>query len=82
MGQAISEHGRLEKSLAPLEKERKNLSECLLSESGHATMAVTEKVIQGVRLNLYGAVAELTTEDARKCWRLTEDGLVGSPLST
>jgi uncharacterized protein (DUF342 family) len=83
MNKMLAAYGSLKKSLTPLEEERKRLC-----DASHAyarrigRVVLKEKVIQGARLNMYGQVRDLSSEDAGKEWRWAPEDLISFSLST
>ncbi len=81
INEALAQYGRAQKTLAPLDGERKGLMEELHANTCRTgKLAITEKIVYGVRLRLYGKVKELDQEDAKKEWIWTPGELEGRSL--
>jgi hypothetical protein len=82
MKAVLTLYSNLKKDLTTLEQEKAKLVETLKASNRQTgKFAVTEKVVWGGFLDIYGHVRELESEDVKKTWTWAADGLASAPLT-
>lgn len=78
---SLDQYAALKKALDAFDKEKEQLAAAANSAARHTGRCViTEKMVWGGYLELYGHPRELSPEDAPKDWAWTHEGLVGRSI--